>query len=360
MIADREGLGAEASSAEPADRCPCPRPFTADFDGCAAYQPVSFISIDSLSRPLRPSVTCRHLTVGNAERAGRFYPRCGLGGERERTRWLASAGPERVAIVAALQEEFDATTLALRERLFAARAEVLGGPATTAPAERLRALLEEFLATARGFVAAQGDRLADVGLPGPELLGLIEDWARAWASSRDGSLEQIGRAGGRSAPAAPAPPLPGPSTPAVAAERQLLGRPLRLRDTRGSAPAALPPAADDETVLIEEHGLRLVQRHSDGLLRLEGEADASGAQALAAALSRATAGGPGDRHLDLSGLLFCDVAGLRALAAAAQRPAPHGRLVVHGMPPHLRRALDIAGWAGLPGLVVPAEAGVRA
>jgi len=354
LIADREELSAEASGGDRADRCPCPRPFTADFDGCPAYQPVSFIGTDSLSRPLRPSVTCRHLTVGAADRAGRFYPRCGLGGERERTLWLASAGPERVAVMAALQQEFDAATLALRQQLFAAKADILARPATTAPAERLRPLLDEFLATARRFVETHAGRLADVGLPGPELLRLIEDWARTWASSRDSGLDQVRRRGGTSVPTGPAQPLPGPSTPVVAAERQLLGRPVRRGEARATATAA------GEAVLVDRHGLRLLQRCSDGRLRLEGEVDAAGVDALAAALDRATAGGDGDRHLDLGGLLFCDIAGLRALAAAAGRLAPQGRLVVHGMPPHLRRALDIAGWAGLPGLVVSAEESVRA
>ena len=74
------------------DRCPYPRPFPADFGACPTYEAVSFVPTDSLRQCLDSIATCRHLTVGDDGREGRFYPRCALGGPQERRRWLATRG----------------------------------------------------------------------------------------------------------------------------------------------------------------------------------------------------------------------------------------------------------------------------
>jgi anti-anti-sigma factor len=62
--------------------------------------------------------------------------------------------------------------------------------------------------------------------------------------------------------------------------------------------------------------------------------------------------GEGDLHIDLSYLEFCDVSGIRALVAAAERVNGSRRLVLHGLPPQLRKVMSVVGWTNLPGLVV--------
>jgi hypothetical protein len=65
---------------EPVDRCPYAG---RDLEDCIAYEGVSFQPQTSTFDTLRPSVTCRHLQVGQAIK-GRFYPRCELGDAESR------------------------------------------------------------------------------------------------------------------------------------------------------------------------------------------------------------------------------------------------------------------------------------
>jgi len=84
--------------------------------------------------------------------------------------------------------------------------------------------------------------------------------------------------------------------------------------------------------------------------RLTGGVDLTHATHLATAL--AALPGQGDMHLRLDGLRFCDAAATRALVAAAARLHPAARLVLHDVPPLMRRVLSV-GWPGdNPGLVV--------
>ena len=55
-------------------------------------------------------------------------------------------------------------------------------------------------------------------------------------------------------------------------------------------------------------------------------------------------------HLDLSGVSFCDVSGIRALVSLALELAPGRRLLIHGLPAQLETVLRVTGWADLPGL----------
>jgi len=61
----------------------------------------------------------------------------------------------------------------------------------------------------------------------------------------------------------------------------------------------------------------------------------------------------GDVHIDLSGVEFCDLAGLRAIVcvteASAGDPVP-GHLTLHAVPDRLRRILQILGWDDMPGV----------
>lgn len=89
-------------------------------------------------------------------------------------------------------------------------------------------------------------------------------------------------------------------------------------------------------------------------LRLTGDIDASNVTAVADALAKAMQG-EGDVHLDLSGLTFCDVGGMRAIVSAAERLGGTRRLVLRGLPSHLQHVIRVIGWDELPGLTIVAR-----
>jgi anti-anti-sigma factor len=97
---------------------------------------------------------------------------------------------------------------------------------------------------------------------------------------------------------------------------------------------------------------QLVVTHSPEPMGLcfSGEIDHTNAHAVAESLY-SEFNGDEDVHLDLRGLSFCDVSGIRSLVEAA-RTREHGRLVLHGLPALLERVLAVTGWSALPNLVI--------
>ena len=85
-------------------------------------------------------------------------------------------------------------------------------------------------------------------------------------------------------------------------------------------------------------------------LRFSGEIDVTNCQAIANCLT-VTFAGAGDIHLDVSGLIFCDISGIRALVEVAEH-RKKGRLKLHGLPDLLQTVMKVTGWADLPALVV--------
>jgi anti-anti-sigma factor len=85
-------------------------------------------------------------------------------------------------------------------------------------------------------------------------------------------------------------------------------------------------------------------------LRFSGEIDINNCGAIATCL-RAIAADEVDVHLDISGLLFCDISGIRAFVEAAQR-REKGLLMLHGLPQLLQTVMRVTGWADLPNLQV--------
>ena len=76
----------------------------------------------------------------------------------------------------------------------------------------------------------------------------------------------------------------------------------------------------------------------------------AGLVALAAAADRAD-----EVRLDLAGLGFIDVQGVRALARTAAGMAAGHRLIVDSAPPELLRMLQLSGWDRIPALVIGAR-----
>jgi anti-anti-sigma factor len=108
--------------------------------------------------------------------------------------------------------------------------------------------------------------------------------------------------------------------------------------------------------VIAEHS----PAYDDGVLRITptawpaglaitGEIDEATYPALVTSLHE-LADGYLEVHLDLSGVSYCDLAGLRAIVRLADGPARQVRL--HNVPPHIRAVLAIIGWDALPGLAV--------
>jgi len=83
-------------------------------------------------------------------------------------------------------------------------------------------------------------------------------------------------------------------------------------------------------------------------LRFSGEIDAANVEIITDTLRSNQNGG--DLHVDLSGLLFCDVSGIRALVAHAEALEGKHRLVLHGLPEPIEKVLNVVGWSELPGL----------
>ena len=86
-------------------------------------------------------------------------------------------------------------------------------------------------------------------------------------------------------------------------------------------------------------------------LRFVGAVDTSNVEAVRRLLDTTLKRHAGvDIHIDVSGLEFADVSGIRALVSAAQTAEDHRRLVLHGLPPLMARVLDVVGWTDLPAL----------
>lgn len=85
-------------------------------------------------------------------------------------------------------------------------------------------------------------------------------------------------------------------------------------------------------------------------LRFSGEVDISNSHAVADCLGM-TFLGDQDVHLDVRGLIFCDISGIRSFVDAAEN-LDEGRLMVHGLPELLQKVMRVTGWADLPRLVI--------
>jgi anti-anti-sigma regulatory factor len=308
------------------DRCGYPRPFLAGFTACPTFQAVGFIAADSMNQPLGERVTCRHLTTGKGT-AGRFYPRCALGSASQRLRWLMAVTPARLEVMRVLQEEFDQHTLPQRSELFRAKAAAAEAPQDRHLAEQLQTMVQAFITDASAFLAEREQRYREVGLSVSDLVVLLRQWSDAWLRSRRLTGAQLhGDAGAA----------------------------LALDGAAGGTLQVMPSAdASLSQLVLEEAHLRIHRTTEPAGLRIEGEVDAVNSGALSDALLAATKGeGDGDLHLDLSGVLFCDLAGIRAMVRAAESIGPARRLVVSGMPAQMDRAMRLVGWAQLPNLVV--------
>ncbi|MGO8886538.1 MAG: STAS domain-containing protein [Streptosporangiaceae bacterium] len=110
---------------------------------------------------------------------------------------------------------------------------------------------------------------------------------------------------------------------------------------------------------IYDDGVLQIMRADDPpRLTVRGEIDESTYPGLMGAL-RTVADGPAELHVDLAGVAYCDLAGLRAIVdMTSARDGGAGRYVIlHNVPAQLQTVLAIVGWNATPGLCVTGRAG---
>ncbi|WP_239104059.1 MEDS domain-containing protein [Microbispora corallina] len=85
-------------------------------------------------------------------------------------------------------------------------------------------------------------------------------------------------------------------------------------------------------------------------IRVEGDVEASTLEPLTRSLRAAASRGRGDVHVDLGGVSFIDLSGLRALLETAGSLGSRRSLVLERVPDHVRELILLIGWDGTPGL----------
>lgn len=107
--------------------------------------------------------------------------------------------------------------------------------------------------------------------------------------------------------------------------------------------------------LHDDRRLRITQTYRPRGLRISGIVDVATAGALTATLEHALTWPVRDIHLDLGGLEFIDVAGVRTIVRIAEALAPNRSLVIERLVPGLRRVFAVVGWDRTPGLLIAEE-----
>ena len=107
-------------------------------------------------------------------------------------------------------------------------------------------------------------------------------------------------------------------------------------------------------VVADDGELCVIRLGDQPRLVVAGEIDEYSYKTLIRALASA-ARDPGEIHIDLARVEYCDIAGLRAFVMLATVPGgDHAgpRVVLHQVPPHLVNVLHILGWDTTCGLVI--------
>ena len=86
-------------------------------------------------------------------------------------------------------------------------------------------------------------------------------------------------------------------------------------------------------------------------LRFAGEIDASNSHAVGTAIA-STHAAEKDIHVDVRGLVFCDISGIRAFVTVAEGLPKGRRMLLHGMPDMLQTVIKVVGWNRIPALEV--------
>jgi anti-anti-sigma regulatory factor len=106
--------------------------------------------------------------------------------------------------------------------------------------------------------------------------------------------------------------------------------------------------------MAEDEALRVSSSGSPPWLVIAGEIDESTYPILVAGL--ATAEGYREIRIDLGGVRYCDLAGLRRIVSLTRSSSASGRpirrVVLRAVPPWLAEVLQILGWDTTPGIAI--------
>ena len=118
---------------------------------------------------------------------------------------------------------------------------------------------------------------------------------------------------------------------------------------RNSIEELFDAAIEGEAVYTDKH--LVVTRTLEPVgLRFAGEIDINNSHAVAKSLGMAFSDAD-DVHLDLSGLSFCDISGIRSLVDTAETRLT-GRLLLHGLPDLLQTVMKVTGWSEMRNLYI--------
>ncbi|MEU4496629.1 STAS domain-containing protein [Streptomyces sp. NPDC023998] len=103
--------------------------------------------------------------------------------------------------------------------------------------------------------------------------------------------------------------------------------------------------------LVRTAELRITRIRRPPGLRIEGVVDVHAHRHLSGALE-VIRSVDGDLQLELSGLEFLDLGGLRMLIGFAGTRNPGHHVELTGLAPHLRNVIALVGWDETPGLLL--------
>lgn len=120
-----------------------------------------------------------------------------------------------------------------------------------------------------------------------------------------------------------------------------------------------------DCAVYDDGVLRITNTDDPPGLAIVGEIDESTYDGLIGALGK-FAHGPGEVHVSMGGVSYCDLAGLRAIVCVTgaddDARGDGRRVVLHEVPPQLAAVLRIVGWDSTPGLAMgqpPGSPGAR-
>jgi ABC-type transporter Mla MlaB component len=299
LAAHRRSAADDAIGEDHIDQCRFQHAFEHAPVPCVAFQSLPFIAATSYGKPLGTHIACAHLRAGESGR-NQFYPRCALGGDRERLRWVANVGPGTVEVARSLQSEFERVASGYRPRLITAKAALLNAPPPRRgqPRDALAALIRDFLVEVDAFINQNSARISQMGFSPESLIAMATRGLLEWQGDRRLDLPSI--------------------------DEEWIGQRAPSDELAGSE-------------VLDASGLLITSVDSPHALRLTGHVDQANLAALAAALDDARPTGTSTK-LDLSGLTFCSVGGMRILVEAAAS----GNFQLVGIPPHLVSAFSAA------------------
>jgi anti-anti-sigma factor len=114
-------------------------------------------------------------------------------------------------------------------------------------------------------------------------------------------------------------------------------------------------AAHDDHAAYDDGVLRITRAGGPAVLAIAGDIDEHTYAGLVETLRKVT-DGHREIHINLGGVAYCDLAGLRAiirLTNGGDHEHAGTRLVLHEVPQQLKALLQILGWDTTPGLVLP-------